>query len=59
MLRISEKDITNRLRLDNPWWKDTESVAEKLFPKRSYFSKFYSLVDTVNKFIFMCYSASK
>ncbi len=44
MLSISEKDITNRLELDNPWWEDTNSVLEKVLPKRSYFPKFYGLV---------------
>lgn len=44
MLRISEKDIINRLALDNPWWVSPKDVSERLLPKRDYFSKFYKLV---------------
>jgi predicted AAA+ superfamily ATPase len=45
MLEISENDILNRMRRDNPWWETgTEKILEKDFPKRDYFSAFYHLV---------------
>lgn len=45
MLSISQKEITNRLHFDNPWW-ETSSI-EKLYldyPRRFYFSPFYDLI---------------
>ena len=45
MLEISENDILNRMRRDNPWWESgTDKILEKNFPKRDYFPAFYHLV---------------
>lgn len=45
MLEISENDILNRMRRDNPWWETgTDKILEKYFPKRDYFPAFYHLV---------------
>ncbi len=43
MLSISKDDIIARLKLDNPWWEDADSLSERDLPKRSYFEKFYAL----------------
>ncbi len=45
MLQVSEKEVKNRLRLDNPWWddiSDNSMLAE--LPKRSYLTPFLELV---------------
>lgn len=45
MLEISENDILNKMRRDNPWWESgLDKVLEKGFPKRDYFPAFYHLV---------------
>ena len=46
MLEVSEKEVINRFRLDNPWWNAAHSIDEELqnMPKRAYLSAFESLV---------------
>ncbi|MBL4869930.1 MAG: ATP-binding protein [Robiginitomaculum sp.] len=45
MLEISENDLLNRMRRDNPWWETgIDKVLEKDFPKRDFFPAFYHLV---------------
>lgn len=45
MLSISQTEIENRLRFDNPWW-DTNSIENRYqeYPRRFYFEPFYNLV---------------
>ena len=45
MIPISENEILDRLRFDNPWWENRS--IEKRFedlPRRAYYSIFYDLV---------------
>ncbi len=45
MLEISENDLLNRMRRDNPWWtKDGRPNPVKSFPKRDFFAAFFHLV---------------
>jgi len=45
MLEISENDLLNRMRRDNPWWtKDDKFNPVKDFPKRDFFPAFLHLV---------------
>jgi predicted AAA+ superfamily ATPase len=43
---ISKEEIEKRLSFDNPWWQNNGRVDRRYqnFPKRSYFSSFYKLV---------------
>ena len=45
MLHVSEKEITNRLIFDNPWW-DEARIDERFdnMPRRSYFEPFFELM---------------
>ncbi len=45
MLEISETDLLNRMRRDNPWWtKDARPDPVKDYPKRDFFPTFFYLV---------------
>ena len=45
MLVISENEIIDRLKFDNPWWEDkTTPIAYYNDPRRKYFSSFYQTV---------------
>lgn len=46
MLQISEKEIENRLRLDNPWWEAGGGIEAdyRLFPRRAYLRPFVKLI---------------
>jgi hypothetical protein len=50
MRQVSEKELENRLRLDNPWWDAGAGIdAEyQMFPRRAYLSAFVSLVRQVD-----------
>lgn len=43
MLKISEKEIVRRFRVDNPWWQDSGNVGWKNAPQRICFTQFYKL----------------
>lgn len=45
MLQISEKEITTRLRFDNPWWSEGIGIEPRFkeMPRRSYFERFFGL----------------
>ena len=44
MLQITETEIRNRLRLDNPWWETADfGGPSRDWPKRDYFDAFVSL----------------
>ncbi|MFV5592794.1 ATP-binding protein [Acinetobacter junii] len=46
MWQISEKEVINRMKFDNPWWQDGKK-SKILFedaPKRNYFERFYAQV---------------
>ncbi len=45
MLQVSEKEVKNRLELDNPWWADDSDVSSlSHLPRRSYLTPFLELV---------------
>lgn len=46
MLQVSEKEIENRLRLDNPWWISGSGIESDFaaFPRRAYLPSFLRLV---------------
>ena len=44
MLSVSKEEILQRLRMDSPWWKDSNDVRWKDKPKRGYLSPFYELI---------------
>ena len=46
MLQVSDKEIENRLRLDNPWWTAGASIDADYaaFPRRAYLPAFERLV---------------
>lgn len=46
MLQVSEKEIENRLRLDNPWWQTGGGIEPDYqgFPRRAYLGDFSNLV---------------
>lgn len=46
MLQVSEKEIENRLRLDNPWWQAGSGIEPDYrdFPRRAYLADFCHLV---------------
>jgi uncharacterized protein len=46
MLQVSENEVKNRLRFDNPWWERQGSVEDRFrkLPKREYFKRFYELL---------------
>lgn len=45
MLLISENEVKDRLRFDNPWWEgEGIEQAYRAFPRRSYFKPFCQLV---------------
>lgn len=56
MLTISEKEITERLRFDNPWW-EKNAVGGRIIslPRRFYFDPFYQLATdrSVNRAIIL------
>jgi len=45
MLTISQAEIKNRLRFDNPWW-ETSCIEKRYqdYPRRFYFASFFKLV---------------
>jgi len=49
MLQVSEKEIENRLRLDNPWWQAGGEIDSdyREFPRRAYLVDFSRLVRQV------------
>ena len=49
MLRVSEKQIESRLRLDNPWWQAGAGIDPdyQAFPRRAYLSDFTHLASQV------------
>lgn len=57
MLQVTEKEVKNRLRFDNPWWEAGEKIEERFakLPRRAYFSRFYSLLSerSVNRAIIL------
>jgi predicted AAA+ superfamily ATPase len=48
VLQVSEKEIENRLRLDNPWWQSGMGIEVdyQTFPRRAYLRDFSGLVGT-------------
>ncbi len=40
VLKISEDDILDRMRVDNPWWKTGQVATVSKFKKRAYFDSF-------------------
>lgn len=46
MLQVTEKEIENRLRLDNPWWQTGAGIEPDYrdFPRRAYLGDFSDLV---------------
>lgn len=46
MLQVSENEVKNRFRFDNPWWEKQGSVEDRFgkLPKREYFKRFYELL---------------
>ncbi len=46
MLQISEKEVENRLRLDNPWWVAGEGIDAQYhhLPERAYLNSFVRLI---------------
>lgn len=46
MLQVSEKEIENRFRLDNPWWQAGAGIdpTYRSFPRRAYLDSFSRLV---------------
>ena len=42
MLQVSEKEIEDRLRLDNPWWQAGGGIDAdyQAFPRRAYLDDF-------------------
>lgn len=45
MLVISETEIIDRLKFDNPWWEDkTTAIAYHSDPRRKYFPSFYQTI---------------
>ncbi len=57
MLQVSEKEVKNRLRFDNPWWDEGEKIEERFakLPRRAYFGRFYSLLSerSINRAIIL------
>lgn len=49
MLQVSEKEIENRLRLDNPWWVAGAGIDAEIegLPRRAYLAPFEGLVRQV------------
>lgn len=49
MLRIPEKEVENRLRLDNPWWVLGQGVDQEYreWPRRDYYNSFLRLMREV------------
>lgn len=50
MLTISEQDIWERLKVENPWWSvsDFQKMVYQDFPLRDYFNDFFVLVTQKN-----------
>jgi predicted AAA+ superfamily ATPase len=50
MLQVSDREIENRLRLDNPWWAADGRVEPEIdeFPRRAYLAPFMQLVGLKN-----------
>ena len=44
MLRVSEKEILQRLRTDSPWWENRKDTRWKDAPRRVYFDPFFELI---------------
>jgi len=44
MHTISQSDVLESLKMDNPWWFSSEPIRFSHFPRRHYFKKFYDLV---------------
>jgi len=46
VLKLSEKQIESRLRLDNPWWQAGAGIDPdyQAFPRRAYLTDFTRLV---------------
>ncbi|MAN63628.1 MAG: ATPase [Parvibaculum sp.] len=46
MIEISEQDIQDRMRIDNPWWETGETHSDVLgMQRRAYFDAFFALVE--------------
>ncbi len=45
MLKVSEEEMLQRLRTDNPWWKDRNNIRWKEAPERVYFAPFFEVVN--------------
>lgn len=44
MLQVSEEEIKNRLKYDNPWWAAPSAKASRFPQRRHFFKQFYELI---------------
>lgn len=44
MLQVTEEELKNRLRYDNPWWSDTTTQASRFSARRHFFTDFFKLI---------------
>lgn len=47
MLQVSDNEVKNRLRFDNPWWQTGAGIGSEYrdLPRRAYLASFYELIN--------------
>lgn len=46
MQKITEKEIVNKLKIDNPWWESGTETLHKFPIRRDFFQPFYALLNS-------------